>query len=420
MSRFFSSLIRRFAAARDGGVVIMFALALPAASVATLGGIEYATVVADSAKLQGIADAAALTAAKQLAVDTSNATAVRAQSLVEAQLGALIGKWSLNVTAEVVNKGTAVQVNITGARPSMFGNLLPPGGWKLGVSSEAQIEGLMPLCVLATGSTAGGLLGLVGGTSNVIDMQNLSRVTATGCMIHSNMNIAAENGAAISAGAIEAVGDATGSIAPSPQTGAPAIADPFSAVYVNLPSLCTTISLDILSGTTTLPPGVHCGIITVKANATLQLQPGEHYFFAATLTMQDNAKLVGTDVALVFDATSVFTFKDSSDIELEGRTSGALAGFVIATAHGNTKTFTISTTSAHKLLGVVYIPDGLLSITGDNRVAEASAWTVIVAKGIQISGSANLTVNSNYAMTTVPVPTGVGNSAANATVSLVK
>jgi hypothetical protein len=216
------------------------------------------------------------------------------------------------------------------------------------------------------------------------------------------------------------VGAAAGSISPTPQTGAPAIPDPFASLPINLPSLCTTLSLNLLNGTTYLPAGVHCGIITVSNNATLQLAPGEHYFFAATLTLQNNSVLTGTNVTLIFDTLSTFTFKHSSDIELEGRTSGPLAGFVIATAHGNTKTFTISTTSAHKLLGVVYVPDGLLSITGNNQVAEASAWTVIVAKGIAVSGGANLTMNANYAATAVPVPSGVGPSAANSSVKLVR
>ena len=71
-------------------------------------------------------------------------------------------------------------------------------------------------------------------------------------------------------------------------------------------------------------------------------------------------------------------------------------------------TFDISTTSAHKLLGVVYVPNALLSIEGNDRVAEASAWTVIVARAVSLSGSADLTVNANYGIGSVPVPSGVG------------
>jgi hypothetical protein len=123
--------------------------------------------------------------------------------------------------------------------------------------------------------------------------------------------------------------------------------------------------LTITTGSQSLAPGVHCGAIVVGYNATLTLLPGDHYFFAASLTLQNQAILQGTDVALIFDATSFFTFKHNSDIELEGRKSGLLAGFVIATTCSNMQTFTTS---------------------------------------------ANLTLNANYTGTMVPVPTGVGPS----------
>ena len=45
-----------------------------------------------------------------------------------------------------------------------------------------------------------------------------------------------------------------------------------------------------------------------------------------------------------------------------------------------------------------------------NKVADQSAWTVIVAQAIQMSGSPNLVVNANYASSSVPVPGGVGSN----------
>jgi hypothetical protein len=263
----------------------------------------------------------------------------------------------------------------------------------------------MPLCALGTG-TGGGFLGL--GASTVLDLTNQSQVTAPNCLIQSNQNLAAEDTAQVTAGAVQAVGTATGAISPAPQTSAPAIPDPFAAINVSVPTLCSDLNLSVLTGTSTLQPGVHCGVIIVANDATLTLAPGVHYFSLATLTLANNAVLQGTNVALVFDALSFFTFQDNSDIELEGLTSGPLAGFVIATTQANTKTFTISTTTARTLLGVVYIPSGLLSITGNSPVAQASAWTVIVAQAIAISGSADLVLNANYGGSEVPVPVGAG------------
>ncbi len=386
---------------------MVFAFAVPALSLAVLGGIDFTCAAVDRSKMQEVADQAALSGAKQLLVDTSSATARRAQSFARPQLGSLIDNWTLNVGAQVVGGGNAVKVTITGNRPARLLGMIPADGWNVGVSATAQVAGKTPLCVLATGSNVGGLLG-IGGTTAVIDLKSRSRVTAQACMVQSNQNIAVGSSARVTAGLVQAVGQASGMISPTPQTGAPAIPDPFASINVNIPSLCTDLNLRLISGTQTLAPGVHCGVIMVGNSATLTLAPGEHYFFAATLSLTGHAVLAGTDVALIFDATSSFMFTNNSDIELEGRKSGPLAGFVIIAARDNTKTFTISTTSAHKLLGVVYVPNGLLSISGANRVAETSDWTVIVAKGIAMDGSANLTVNANYVSTTVPVPAGVG------------
>ncbi|MEO6339957.1 MAG: hypothetical protein ABIO39_07975 [Caulobacteraceae bacterium] len=80
-----------------------------------------------------------------------------------------------------------------------------------------------------------------------------------------------------------------------------------------------------------------------------------------------------------------------------------------ATTVANTNTFEISSDSARKLLGAIYIPAAKLLVSGnENRVADQSAWTVIVAKGVEIGGAANLVINHDYAGSPVPAPKGVG------------
>jgi len=123
----------------------------------------------------------------------------------------------------------------------------------------------------------------------------------------------------------------------------------------------------------------------------------------------------------VFDSTSAFAFDDSSQVNLAGRKSGTYAGFVIATTRDNTNTFVISSTSARKLEGAIYIPDATLQVTGSgNQVADQSAWTVVVAQALQLSGSPNLVINANYAASSVPVPGGVGPNYTTGQVTLTK
>ncbi len=88
-----------------------------------------------------------------------------------------------------------------------------------------------------------------------------------------------------------------------------------------------------------------------------------------------------------------------------------IAGFVIATTRENDHTFDISTSAARELLGTIYIPSAKLLIDGgSSKVADESAWTVIVAKALEMHGSPNLVVNANYAGSPTPVPAGVGPS----------
>jgi hypothetical protein len=57
---------------------------------------------------------------------------------------------------------------------------------------------------------------------------------------------------------------------------------------------------------------------------------------------------------------------------------------------------------------VIYVPDAQLIVDGSADVARDSAWTVIVARMLQLKGSPSLVINANYSSSSVPVPDGVG------------
>ncbi|MGZ9113493.1 MAG: hypothetical protein ACXW3K_02630, partial [Brevundimonas sp.] len=99
---------------------------------------------------------------------------------------------------------------------------------------------------------------------------------------------------------------------------------------------------------------------------------------------------------------------DAALVRLSGRTSGAYAGIVMGSMRENRQKFIISSDNVDSLLGVIYVPEALLVVEGTADVARDSAWTVIVAKALQLNGSPSLFVNANYNSTTVPVPEGVG------------
>ena len=127
------------------------------------------------------------------------------------------------------------------------------------------------------------------------------------------------------------------------------------------------------------------------------------------LEIKENARLIGDDVVLFFDKKSKFDFKDHALVELYGRKRGTYAGMVMVADRGNTQDFIISSDNVDNLLGVIYVPDAQLIVEGGNNdVARDSAWTVIVAKSLQLKGAPSLIINANYSASDVPVPTGVG------------
>lgn len=392
------ALARRLLRDARGGVATTAAIAIPALALLVCGAIDLASVNADRASLQAVVDAAALDAAKQIAVADSVGVEARARDFIAAQTTNL-DQVTYTVTTTVAPDRSSVTIDVDARRTSFFANMLPPGGWTMELSSTAVQMGRTPLCVLTTGSTA----------ADVFDMRDQARIVAPACLIQSDSDIVVSTGGGMTAALIQAAGLATGPISPAAQTDAPAIEDPFAAMNLS-PALpvCLPTQLVVDVGVQVLLPGVHCGSIVVRSNATLTLLPGDHFFINGTLQMKQNSTITGDDVALVFDRDSEFQFQDSSQIRLRGRRTGPFAGFVVATTRDNRETFEVSSDSARELLGTVYIPGAKFLVTGTRPVADQSAWTVIVAKSIQMRGSPNLVINANYAGSSVPVPSGVG------------
>ncbi len=70
--------------------------------------------------------------------------------------------------------------------------------------------------------------------------------------------------------------------------------------------------------------------------------------------------------------------------------------------------YRIISDNARTMLGTIYLPAGRLIVDSSRPVADQSAYTVIVARQINLYEGPNLTLNANYGATSVPVPDGVG------------
>lgn len=400
------SWARRFGRDSRGSIALKAALILPAVLMMGAGAFDLTQVQASKIRLQDIADSAALAAANDLslATDGSNATE-RARAYVASHLG----EWgdhapTVNESFEIVDIDgqRAIQVLLRGHRPSFFASLLPPGGWHFNARSTATTMGMVPLCVLVTGESH----------SKVLNIKDSSRMNAPACLVHSNRDIDVEGGS-ITAAAVQAVTSARGFISPAAGTGAAKVTDPFLSLDLDQRHhLCTAADIlkpiKVTSGTHYIPSGKHCGGIEASGAARILLEPGDHFFLGGHLIIKEDARLEGADVVLFFDKASKFEFKDQATVNLDGRKSGPYAGMVMGGTRDNTQDFIISADHVEALLGVIYVPSATLIVEGTEDVARDSAWTVIVAKEVQMKGSPSLFINANYDASDVPVPDGVG------------
>ena len=378
----------------------MFALTLPPVAMISFGAIELSMVSAQKARLQGIADSAALVGAQQLGIAPVGA-ADRAAAFAESQLGFVTAPQTAAVSAELIGEG-AIKVVIQGYRPSFFGDLLPIGGWR--PRAEAVAGGLnqVPLCVIGVSETIQNGVNADRGT-----------VTAAGCVVHSNRDVRVNTGSAVNAAMVQAVGAVTGATTANASTGAPPIEDPFADVVTAPPSWNTCLSeekkADKDGEVLELQPGVHCGHFDIDKTAILRLSPGVHYF-RNKLQMKEGSRLEGEFATVVFGPSLELQI-DSDNVRwlLLGAQDGALAGFAFVLDRARTAGLTLPARMIERLEGVVYAPAATLTLNGAANAAEDSAWTVVVGKELRLTNNAHMFINSDYAGSSVPVPSGVGN-----------
>lgn len=402
------SLARRFGRACAGNVAGVVGIAAPVAVTLVLGATDVTAILNDRHRMRSIAEAAAISGARNLAVAMTEADAL---AHARAMAGGMIAEWSngprITVDAQVVElerRVKGVRVKLDARRPSFFNDLLPPGGWQYDIAATASSVGMSPLCVLAFTDRG----------AQDFRLANTARLTAPECLVHSNGNIIVAGGR-ISAQRTQAVLDARGDISPAPVTDAPPIADPFASLQFDANVLkCVgrlrTVALVVANrGTHSLPPGDHCGLIDLSGTAQLRLEPGEHRFGAGSMTVRGRAQLTGENVVLIVDSLWRTSLLDQSVVSLSGREEGLLAGFVMIADRTNRAPFVIDTARVERLDGVLYVPSAELRISSRGDVARQSDWTVIVARKLELTGNPNLFINANYDESDIEAPSGVGN-----------
>jgi hypothetical protein len=318
---------------------------------------------------------------------------------------------SFDVGVQYDKELAQVSVSISAEWTPTFAAFLGTAGGQIEASASARYFGAANICVL----------GLSPSTISGVRLWNDARLTAMNCSVFSNTMasdaLAVMDAASLMAKHICVTGGydtaSAKAVTPQPITDCPPLADPLAARPPPSFGDCDFHSLKVTSGTKTLLPGVYCGGLSVSGDASVTLDPGIYVIKDGPLMVTKTAKLHGVGTGFYFTgAFSTLWFDFGTTIDLEAPTEGALAGllFFEDRAAKGIRIHRIASNNARNLLGTIYLPVSILNIDSSAPVADQSAYTAIVTKSLQLQSGPDLVLNTDYDLTSVPVPEGIKGS----------
>ncbi|MBY0256965.1 TadE/TadG family type IV pilus assembly protein [Methylobacterium sp.] len=454
--------LRQFKPSEGGGTLVLFALIMPILFGLSAAALEYAGLVKRRAELQRAADGASIAGVNQFKLaNADDASAIRtAQAMAVAQ-ARNNGGTTPQVTAAVIGSHTGVQVTVSETVPLSFGKLLNMPSVDIAVSSTAKLTGTTRLCLLALDPLAMG----------AFHLESAARITAADCSLYSNSinpaGIQSENAAVAKSLSTCSAGGYTGAssnFTPPPATGCPVLRDPLAdrqppavGSCAVLPALVNPIidqlipnnpiyGRNVVSRRTTLRPGTYCGGLHITRGAQVTLEPGIYVMKDGPLVVDMAGSITGANVGFYFAGLQTgLLFDKTSFIDLTAPKDGDMAGLLFFEERTPLASLTSSVTSlvrllpldgkglakpppggglvareyriisdnARNLLGTIYLPIGRLVIDANKPIADMSAYTVIIARTINLYDGPNLMLNAQYGATDIPVPRGVGPSSAD-------
>jgi hypothetical protein len=394
-----------------GGVALIVGLALPMLVVAAGVALEYGTLTLRRTQLQKAADSAVLASAGELMLANAGDEQVVSVARLTAQSALADGKRegaSAVVIPSILDKRSAVQVQIDETVPTLTGKLLSMPSMQLQVRATARLMGSARVCVV----------GLHKSEDEVISLNTDARLTAENCSVFSNSRskkgIKADANSLLKAERICTAGGYEGkkgaNFTPAPVTDCPMLDDPLASRAPPSAGGCDYFKREVKGGTVTLMPGMYCEGLKITDAAKVTLASGTYVIDGGKFIVDKAASIEGENVGFYLRGDkSTFEFAIDSTVSLSAPKTGAMAGMLFFDDRGGkVDKHRIYSDNARKLLGTIYLPSGDLYIDAKKPIADQSAYTIIVAKRIELYSGPNLVLNANYGATDVPVPRGVG------------
>src|SRR5215204_5581388 len=348
-------MLQRFRNADQGNVGMVFALSLlPVVGMAG-GALDYTRATTTRQKLQAATDMAALGAATANSVSSDAQRIALAQSLFKA-----------NDTS-----GAMVSASVAGD--------------KVTVVADARVKTTL-MSVMQVSEIA---------LSGASTFSGSADFRAVGCSVHSNSRSPSSrsisgSGSVTAAGFCSAGGVSTSkAITPEPRLNCRQIDDPFQSLPAPVTTGCTYPNLVQVqpNDQKTLAPGIYCGGLTIKGEATLQAGV---YVIKGALTINSQAAVSGSGVTFYLTGSGAgFSINGGGAVTLTAPTSGVYGGVLVFQDRlANVgATNTLNGGASTKLVGAIYTAAQELSVNGGSGFGQQSQLMPIVADQVKFSGS---------------------------------
>jgi hypothetical protein len=410
----FLQQIRRLIENRHGQFAVIAAILAPVLLGITGGAVDLVVYENQKAQMQDAADFAALAAAKEASLKGWTAQVAKEVASTIAE-GNMQGKGfsdtaSFKADVSVDEPKKSVTVTLDMDQHSFFVLGYFRHDPQIRVKSTARALGETSLCVI----------GLDKAAPSTVKLTGLGKLTAAACAVYSNSvatdGLSSQQDALLSAALTCSAGGVAGAsknFAKKPTTDCPPVEDPLSDRSPPKAGPCDYTNLSVKKQKVSLKPGTYCGGILIDNKAFVTFEPGEYIIKDGIMRSRNGGTATGDGVSFYFTGKdSRFVFDGTTEIDFKAPETGDMAGILFfqdpASAPG--AEFEISSKRAANLLGTIYLPNATLLVRAKNKVAEASAYTVIVAKNIDIGNEADMVINSDYASTAVPLPEGLAPS----------
>lgn len=400
---------RSFGSDQRGGVALLFGFAGPLLIGLAGGAIDYTRMVTRKSQLQNAVDAGVLAGGNTLkfaAPDDAGTKSLTEHTVREEAKGS--DPAALAVEVSIGADRNSVFARAEETMELAFGAFVGMKTAKVTAQAKAQVLGRMRLCVL----------GLDPASDLTIRMQESGQVSASQCSVYSNstgaQGIKLEGSSRLTASHICSAGGTRSESSypptPSPQSGCASLGDPLAGRAVPSAAGCTYTGLTVTSSRT-LAPGTYCKGLKVTNGATVTLSQGVYVIDDGPLEVDGNATITGSYVGFYLKGPSgTLKFAKESTINLTAPRDGSMSGLLVYEdpSAPPLRDHLITSNNARQIIGTIYLPRGRLNVDAERAVADQSAYTVIVARQLNIAKASNLVMNANYAASDVPVPSGIG------------